>query len=125
MPGSLSPPPRGGVNATIGGFNFNGVISKVDVLAPSVWTFAANEGNWGFSADGGTSFAGPQIAGAALLFKDWMIAQGWGSYANLPGVIFCQYSRDERPKHRLRDHLERIRLTMGRRAVPNAVSRNS
>lgn len=77
----------GGVDVTIDGASYPEAFTQVGVLASDTWDAGADVGS-SFVSVGGTSLSAPQVAGSALMFKDWMIAQGFSAQAALPGVIF-------------------------------------
>lgn len=84
---------RGGVTVTSGGYTYANALSAVDLLAYRCFYYAFDA--VGGSAAGftptsqlncGTSFAQPQVAGAALLVKDWAL-EDHGTFINAPGAL--------------------------------------
>jgi len=66
---------RGGITVTIDGYQHPGVVTGVDAVVPAcpryrfgLWDDSIVEG-----ASCGTSWAQPQVAGAAVLVKDWFV----------------------------------------------------
>jgi hypothetical protein len=75
---------RGGVDATIGGSTWTAALTAVDVMAPACPQYyykATSPWIHTYDADTvcGTSYAVPQVAGAAALVKDYFLANGYGS----------------------------------------------
>jgi hypothetical protein len=79
----------GGMDAEIDGTIYPGVISGVDLVAPT-WINDATSGSGSFGSVGGvwngTSMAAPVVAGAAALVKDFYLANG-NTWINLPGRL--------------------------------------
>lgn len=79
---------RGGVNVTINGQSYSEAFTGVDVLVPNEWWWGAYT-DATFTHTGGTSLAAPQVAGTALLLKDWFIGNGFASHVAVPGFLFA------------------------------------
>lgn len=79
---------EGGVNASLGAFQINRAFSQVGLVAPTTWFFSAGSGST-FTLGGGTSVAGPQVAGSAILFKHWAIANGFAAQTAQPGWLYA------------------------------------
>jgi len=77
---------RGGVDATVNGATQSGAISAVSAMVPacpqyyyidsSPWIHTYPSGPLGTGC--GTSYAAPQVAGAAILMKDFFLANDYG-----------------------------------------------
>jgi hypothetical protein len=76
----------GGLPIKVNGLTYSGAVTGVDVVVPTLWSFAADSGS-GFVSVAGTSHAAPKVAGAALLFKSWALANGFTFTAHHPGVM--------------------------------------
>jgi hypothetical protein len=79
---------RGGVSVTVDGSTFSQGFTGVDAVVPGRWRFGAGKGT-AFNDVSGTSLAAPQVAGAAMLFKDWLYAKGFGGAAETPGFMYA------------------------------------
>lgn len=78
---------HGGISASVNGITFFEALAGVAALAPGVYDEHAEYNNaWG-GAVSGTSFAAPQVAGAAILVKDWFLFNGY--YINDKGRLFA------------------------------------
>lgn len=74
----------GGMDATIDGTTYSGVVSQVAVTAPACPQYYYGDTSpwivtYGGNTTCGTSYAAPQVAGAAVLLKDYFLTQGFTS----------------------------------------------
>lgn len=67
----------GPINVTIDGTGTNQQYTAVDAMAPYWWDYGANNSSGLGGAIAGTSFAAPQVAGAAAVVKDWFLDNGF------------------------------------------------
>jgi hypothetical protein len=83
----------GPIQVTVQGINRN--YSQVDALAPGYWHYPADNSSGFDSWTWGTSEAAPQIAGAALLVKDWFLDNGYSinSQGRLHAAILAMTDR--------------------------------
>jgi hypothetical protein len=80
----------GGATAVIDGSTRSGALSLVSALAPGCiqYSFSHEDDSTIVSGGCGTSYATPQIAGAAILVKDWFLDSGYTTILN-EGRLFA------------------------------------
>src|SRR5690606_1954896 len=74
-PGSCSS--TGPIEVTLAGSGTIREYSAVDAMAPYLWAYGANNASGLSGPIAGTSFAAPQVAGAAAIVKDWFLDNGY------------------------------------------------
>jgi hypothetical protein len=80
---------QGGVDLTIDGSTHTKAFSAIDVLTNACPYYQLNRSGTYTKTNTtcGTSLATPQVAGAAILFKDWFL-DTQGTFVNNPGQLF-------------------------------------
>lgn len=78
---------RGGIDLVVGGYVRSKALAAVDVMAPAWWNHAFTSDGGYASGWRGTSVAQPQVAGAAMLFRDWAFTN-YGSWIDGPGATY-------------------------------------
>ncbi len=79
----------GGMDATVGGTNHSGALGLVNAVTVGQWYYWFNSsGGISTSTVVGTSYAAPQVGGAAILLEDWFLANGY-SEIKIEGRLFA------------------------------------